>query len=89
MIRTVKDNRTSAVHEGEFVKGLDGKIQRRAREKLKAVAASKADAEALGCAEGAPLLCISRVAFDLEGNPVELRVSRCLTENVHYLSELR
>ena len=28
-------------------------------------------------------------AFDLEGNPVELRVSRCRTENVHYLSELR
>jgi GntR family transcriptional regulator len=61
----------------------------RAREKLKAVAASKADAQALGCAEGTPLLRISRVAFDLEGSPVELRVSRCLTENVHYLSESR
>jgi GntR family transcriptional regulator len=61
----------------------------RAREKLKAVAASRADAEALGCAEDTPLLHISRVAFDLEGNPVELRVSRCLTENMHYLSELR
>jgi GntR family transcriptional regulator len=61
----------------------------RAREKLKAVAASRADAEALGCAEDTPLLRISRVAFDLEGNPVELRVSRCLTENMHYLSELR
>jgi hypothetical protein len=35
MIRTFKDKRTSAVHEGEFVKGLDGKIQQRAREKLK------------------------------------------------------
>jgi GntR family transcriptional regulator len=61
----------------------------RAREKLKAIAASKADAEALGCAEGTPLLRIDRIAFDLEGNPVELRVSRCLTQNVHYLSELR
>jgi GntR family transcriptional regulator len=61
----------------------------RAREKLKAVAASKADADALGCAEGTPLLRIDRIAFDLEGNPVELRVSRCRTENVHYLSELR
>jgi hypothetical protein len=30
-----------------------------------------------------------RVAFDLEGNPVELRVSRCLTDQTHYLSELK
>jgi hypothetical protein len=29
MIRTFRDKRTSAVHEGEFVKGLDGKIQQR------------------------------------------------------------
>jgi GntR family transcriptional regulator len=61
----------------------------RAREKLKAAAASKADAGALGCAEGTPLLRIVRVAFDLEGNPVELRVSRCLTDQTHYLSELK
>lgn len=61
----------------------------RAREKLKAVSASANDAEALGCAVATPLLQISRVAFDLESNPVELRVSRCLTETVHYLSELR
>jgi len=61
----------------------------RAREKLKAAAASKADAGALGCAEGTPLLQIIRVAFDLEGNPVELRVSRCLTGQTHYLSELK
>jgi GntR family transcriptional regulator len=61
----------------------------RAREKLKATAASKADARALGCAEGTPLLRIMRVAFDLEGRPVELRVSRCLTDRTHYLSELR
>ena len=61
----------------------------RAREKLKAVAASKADAAALECVEGTPLLQIARIAFDLEGNPVERRISRCLTENVHYLSELR
>jgi GntR family transcriptional regulator len=61
----------------------------RAREKLKAVAASKSDAKALGCAEGTPLLRIMRVAFDLEGNPVELRVSRCLTDQTHYLSELK
>ena len=40
MIRTFKDKRTSAVHEGEFVKGLDGKIQQRAREKLKYLGAA-------------------------------------------------
>jgi hypothetical protein len=32
MIQTFKDKRTSAVHEGEFMTGLDGKIQQRARE---------------------------------------------------------
>lgn len=60
----------------------------RASERLKAVAAAPADATALGCAAGTPLLSITRVAFDLENKPVELRVSRCLTEAVHYSSEL-
>jgi GntR family transcriptional regulator len=60
----------------------------RASEKLKAVAASAADAAALGCAPGAPLLSIRRIALDLENKPVELRVSRCLTEAAHYSSEL-
>ena len=60
----------------------------RASERLKAVAATPADATALGCAAGSPLLSITRVAFDLENKPVELRVSRCLTEAVHYSSEL-
>jgi proteic killer suppression protein len=40
MTRTFRDKRTSAVHEGEFVKGLDGKIQQRAREKLKYLGAA-------------------------------------------------
>ena len=61
----------------------------RASERLKAVAASAADATALGCAAGSPLLEISRVAFDLENRPVELRISRCLTDGFHYSSELR
>jgi GntR family transcriptional regulator len=61
----------------------------RASEKLKAVAATGADAAQLGCAPGTPLLEITRVAYDLENTPVELRVSRCLTEKVHYYSELR
>lgn len=61
----------------------------RAAERLKAVAATPADAAELGCAAGAPLLEIARVAYDLEGHPVELRVSRCLTDGIHYASELR
>lgn len=61
----------------------------RAIEKLKAVPASPEDAAALGCPPATPLLQIFRVAHDLEDKPVELRVSRCLTEHAHYLSDLR
>jgi proteic killer suppression protein len=35
MIRTFKNKGAAAVFAGEFVKGLDGQIQQRAREKLK------------------------------------------------------
>jgi proteic killer suppression protein len=35
VIRTFKTKDTEAIFRGEFVKGLDGKIQQRAREKLK------------------------------------------------------
>lgn len=35
MIRSFKDKRSQAIFRGEFVKGLDGQIQQRAREKLK------------------------------------------------------
>lgn len=34
MIRSFADKRTEAVFRGEFVRGLDGQIQQRAREKL-------------------------------------------------------
>jgi toxin HigB-1 len=34
VIRSFADKRTEAVFAGEFVKGLDGQIQQRAREKL-------------------------------------------------------
>jgi GntR family transcriptional regulator len=60
-----------------------------ASEKLKAIAASAADAAALGCSRGAPLLEITRTAYDLENALTELRVSRCLTDRAHYRSELR
>ncbi|MDP3895831.1 MAG: GntR family transcriptional regulator [Mesorhizobium sp.] len=60
----------------------------RASERLRAVAADARDVAELRCAPAAPLLEISRVAYDLENRPVELRVSRCLTEGFHYSSEL-
>lgn len=60
----------------------------RISEKLKAVTADEADRAELGCAIGAPLLEIRRVAFDLNKRPVEYRRSRCLTESMHYASDL-
>jgi proteic killer suppression protein len=35
MIRSFRDKQTEAIFRGEFVKGMDGQIQQRAREKLK------------------------------------------------------
>jgi GntR family transcriptional regulator len=61
----------------------------RASEKLKAVPATTSDAAQLGCAAGTPLLEVNRLAYDLEAKPVELRVSRCLTDGIHYSSDLR
>lgn len=60
----------------------------RASERLKSISASNEDAAQLGCPPGTPLLEITRIAYDLENNPVELRVSRCLTQSIHYRAEL-
>lgn len=60
-----------------------------AEERIKAVNASAEDAAHLGCENGTPLLRIHRVAKDLENKPVELRLSRCLTDNIHYSVNLR
>lgn len=60
-----------------------------AREKLKAVALSPEDAALLNVAAGTPALQIDRVALALDGMPVERRLSLCLTEEAHYLSDLR
>lgn len=56
----------------------------RAREALRAIAASPRDAALLDVAEGTPLLEIERVALTLDETPVELRRSRCLTDKHHY-----
>lgn len=61
----------------------------RARERLKAVAAGPEEAMALGIEIGAPLLLIDRIAEALDGRPAEWRRSWCLTQEVHYLSDLR
>ncbi len=61
----------------------------RAEERLKAVAATAEDATCLGTEPGAPLLQIDRTAYALDESPVEWRLSRCLTESYHYLSDLR
>lgn len=55
-------------------------------ERLKAVAASEADAMTLNCPFGLPLLSVDRVALDLSDRPLEWRISRCRTEQHHYLA---
>lgn len=61
----------------------------RASEKLKAVAATEKEAEALGMAAGHPLLRVDRLAYALDGRRVEWRISLCRTESFHYWSDLR
>ncbi len=61
----------------------------RAEERLKAVAATPEDAKCLATTSGTPLLEIDRTAYALDESPVEWRLSRCLTEDYHYLSDLR
>ncbi|MGQ7791376.1 GntR family transcriptional regulator [Faunimonas sp. B44] len=60
----------------------------RAEERVKAVAATEADAAAFGCPAATPLLLIDRTAYALDGTPVERRVSRCITDGLHYWADL-
>jgi GntR family transcriptional regulator len=61
----------------------------RAREKLKAVAASAEDARLLGVPAGTAVLAVDRIAEAIDGTTVEWRLSLCRTERYHYLSDLR
>jgi GntR family transcriptional regulator len=61
----------------------------RAQERLKAVALTVEDATLLGVPAGTPALEIDRLAIALDDRRAEWRLSRCLTEHVHYLSDLR
>lgn len=60
-----------------------------ANEELRAVAASPSDAAKLGLAAGAPILSIERVAYDIDGVPVEIRQSLCDTRHLVYAVTLR
>lgn len=61
----------------------------RADDKLTPVAARRTDAAVLGVREGTPLLQIDRITYDLDGRPIEWRVSRCHMDGMHYLSRLK
>lgn len=60
-----------------------------ARERLKAVVLNAEDAALLAVAPATPALQIDRIALSLDGSPVERRLSLCLTQEAHYLSDLR
>jgi GntR family transcriptional regulator len=55
-----------------------------AHEELRAVRADTEDARVLGVEEGAPVLCIERVAMSLENLKVEHRVSRIASAELVY-----
>ncbi len=57
-------------------------------ERLCAVTATAEEAKRLGVKTGAALLEISRVATDVSGRPVELRISRCDTRRCRYAAEV-
>lgn len=61
----------------------------RADERITAVAADQPTAKALGIATGTPLLKIDRIAYAIDGKPVEWRVSLCHLKKAHYLAHLR
>ena len=60
----------------------------RAQERLKAVGLDAEAAALLGVEPGLPVLRIDRLALSLGGDKVEWRVSLCVTDEFHYLSEL-
>lgn len=61
----------------------------RVEENLRAAAAHPDTAKRLECDPGTPILIIERIALDYGGQPVEWRVSHCLTDTVYYHSTLK
>ena len=72
-----------ALFETEF-----GVSMVRADEKLRAVAASAAQAELLRIQEGSPLLQVERVSYTYGDRPMELRRGHYVTERYHYRNSL-
>jgi GntR family transcriptional regulator len=66
-----------------------GVLVGRADDKLTAVAAEQHEAVLLGVPVGAPLLRVDRITYDLDGRPIEWRVSLFNMDGKHYLSRLR
>lgn len=60
----------------------------KAVERIKAVVLAPDEATTLEVAPGHPALHIDRLALSIEGAPVELRVSLCVTDICHYRSDL-
>ena len=71
-----------------FYESVFGVRMIRAEERLRAVAADSVAAAHLKVAQGAPLLCVDRVAFTYGDKPVEWRRGLCVTEGFSYFNEL-
>ena len=66
-----------------------GVIVMRTDDRLSPVAATPAQAILLRVKVGTPLMRIERIAFSLDDQPVEWRISICHLEDAHYLSRSR
>ena len=58
------------------------------QDSIKAVLSDSRDAKWLGVNEGLALLEVQRLTQTIDGKIIEYRVSRCLSDNYHYLVEL-
>jgi len=61
----------------------------RGTETLTAVAAGRAEAQALGIEEGTPLLRLDRIMYGLQQERLEWRISLCKMAGAAYRVELR
>ncbi len=84
MLRGAARMNAYLIMEKEF-----GVIAVRAEESIEAVLATTQDAEELGLAVGAPLIKVTRIAYALDGRPVELRRMRFSSEHLIYRNTLR
>jgi GntR family transcriptional regulator len=78
-------------HEGSYYGLYErqfGTRMIRAEEQIRAVAADADAASALGVDNGAPLLCVDRIAYTYGDRPVELRRGLYRTDQHHYRNAL-